>query len=64
MTPLEKTTDDAPPQLNIAEATAWVSGYDSGVTDALNMAAAIAEERGGADGLIIGQKIRNLLMHT
>lgn len=62
MSPLEKTTDDAPAHLHIAEATAWVYGYDAGVIEALAAASAVAEERGGADGLIIAQKIRNLLM--
>lgn len=62
MPKLEATMDDAPPQYRAEEANAWVSGYDAGVIEALAAAVNVAEERGGADGLIIATKIRNLLL--
>jgi hypothetical protein len=64
MPSLEKSTDDAPASMNGSEATAWVFGHNAGVADALAAAALVAEERGGADGLIIAQKIRNLLLNN
>jgi hypothetical protein len=64
MSKLEATTDDAPPQFRAEEAHAWVCGYDAGVIEAIAACANVAEERGGADGLIIATKIRNLLMNN
>lgn len=62
MSKLEATADDAPPQFRADEAYAWSCGYDAGVIQAIAACANVAEERGGADGLIIATKIRNLLL--
>jgi hypothetical protein len=59
---LEVTIDDAPSLYRSEEAQAWVSGYDAGVIAALAACADLAVAHGGADGLIISTKIRNLLL--
>jgi hypothetical protein len=58
------TIDDAPAHYRSDEASTWVCGYDAGVIAALAACADVAAEHGGADGLIISTKIRNLLMNN
>ena len=48
---------NAPVHLGASEAEAWTSGYSS----ALEACEAIAMERGGADGLIIAGRIRQII---
>ncbi|MGE5510329.1 MAG: hypothetical protein ACM31O_03645 [Bacteroidota bacterium] len=55
------TIADAPVHYRADEAEAWCSGHDAGVIAALTACLEIAEQRGGADGLIIAGKIRQLL---
>ena len=62
MPQIEATTDDAPPQFTAEQAYAWTCGFDAGVIEAIAACAKVAEERGGADGLIIAGKIRNLFL--
>ena len=62
MPQIEVTTDDAPPQFTAEQAYAWVCGYAAGVIEAIAKCAQVAEERGGADGLVIAGKIRNLFL--